>query len=692
MTTIDLARCRCPACHAEALDTRVRETDITRIQAGAIACRACGAEYDILWGVPLLGCYGEEDVLGLIEIAANANNYRRRRREPAADAGTDRWLDLLEDFHHAADKGNAFFVRHQIPDEARSWFPNRYAEHVLFRIMTSDLTLAGKDVLDVGAGTGFDSRRFVRAGARVTAFDYSPVLAHEGLHNVPEARWFCGTMPVLPFAERSFDVVVVNAALHHMKDVSGSIEEMLRVVRPGGHILTLCDSFRADDSPPEALLEIFGDDPAVLAGVNEGVPRIGEFLEPFERHGTELEVRIVTSHVRGAGLAADDLREWTLAEARRMLERAGGTIAIRTRLRTSLRTQPRFPPREVIRPAAFANALDKESGAVATIAGRLPRDLTNLPLMGDEHAWFRLLNGWKPRRPGERHRVCHGRARAFLSDVPTDAGLTVELLVPHCPGIANADVEIVIDGQTKMRETLCRGLWTRLRLDWPATARGRTVAVEVRLARDEAEAGSPVFLVRRLEIGPDQQAGEAFEPGLARLEQSGLPALRALGLLGSARAFVIFSTDYALGVEVLNRLREMELACDAVVPASQAAIYRTERSVRIVGTYADRAQNARLEAALSAESILIVATDSREAARLRRLLPLAPSVPSFAVSTGGFAVDLAAATATRRTEPAIARSAELRAAMRCVLASMPFGDRLLSLRRAMLSRGHGYRG
>jgi hypothetical protein len=272
MSTIDLAGCRCPRCHATGLEARLAGgCDGTEIHNGGIACRACGAAYDVVWGVPFLGCYGEEDVLGLIEIAANANNYRRRLRDPAADAGIDRWLDLLEAFHHAPDKGDSFFRQHEVPDEARSWFPNRYAEHLLFRVMTSDLALVGRDVLDVGAGTGFDSRRFVRAGARVTAFDYSPVLAHEGSHNVPEARWFCGTMPVLPFADQSFDLVVANAALHHMKDVSGSIEEMLRVLRPGGHILTLCDSFRPDDSPPEALLEIFKDDPEVLSCVNEGV-------------------------------------------------------------------------------------------------------------------------------------------------------------------------------------------------------------------------------------------------------------------------------------------------------------------------------------------------------------------------------------------------------------------------------------
>lgn len=665
------------------------------IYPGAIACRACGADYDIVWGVPFLGCYGEEDVPGLVEIAANANNYRRHAGAPSGDGGIDHWIDLLEAFHHDPDKSEDFFRRHDMPDEARGWFPNRYAEHLLFRVMTGDLALGGIEVLDVGAGTGFDSQRFVRAGSRVTAFDYSPVLAHEGSYSVPEARWFCGTMPVLPFADRSFDLVVANAALHHMKDVSGSIEEMLRVVRPGGHILTLCDSFRADDSPPDALIEIFKDDPAVLSGVNEGVPRLGEFLDPLERHGGALHVRILTSHVQAPGLArelrlsAAGPREWTLADARRFLAQASGTIAMRAQVRAPLRATAPVPPREVVRPAALGAALDEEAAAVAMLARHVPKHLTNLALMGDEHAWFRLLNGWKPARVGDTHRVCHGRARLFLSDVPAGAELAVELLVPHDPDAATAEMEIAIDGRAELLKTLCRGVWTHFHLDWPAAASGRTVAVEIRLVRGKASGRPPLFLVRGLEVGPAGNRGRPAQLAMARLQEFGLSALREIGLLNRDRVFALFSTDHALGIEILNRIRQMGLACDAVVAATQEALYRTEQAVRIVGTYADQRQPARVDGALRPESILIVAGDVRHAFRLLRMLPVAASVPRFAVSTGGFAVDLAAAPA-RSGASAVAGlpgKAELRAAARHVLATMPFGNTLLSWRRAIRPRG-----
>src|SRR5262249_44941782 len=46
-----------------------------------------------------------------------------------------------------------------------------------------------------------------------------------------------GSATALPFADASFDVTCSFKVLAHVPDVEKAIEEMLRVTRPGGHVL-----------------------------------------------------------------------------------------------------------------------------------------------------------------------------------------------------------------------------------------------------------------------------------------------------------------------------------------------------------------------------------------------------------------------------------------------------------------------
>src|SRR5262249_59920110 len=128
------------------------------------------------------------------------------------------WHDLLEGYHLSPDR-QAFLAGQGVSAEVLSWLPNRYGEHVLFRSITAGLELSNKHVLDVGAGSGFDSYKFVRAGSHVTCLEFSPVLAHAGLRNVPQARWIGGSSKGLPFFAGAFVLFVANAGPPHIKDI-----------------------------------------------------------------------------------------------------------------------------------------------------------------------------------------------------------------------------------------------------------------------------------------------------------------------------------------------------------------------------------------------------------------------------------------------------------------------------------------
>jgi malonyl-CoA O-methyltransferase len=93
-------------------------------------------------------------------------------------------------------------------------------------------------VLDIGCGKG----RFARVlkdhnpHARIVGFD----LAEGMLRFVSEdVAPCCGSMTALPFPDESFDAAYATESLEHAVDIGKAVDEMCRVVRPGGRIVVI---------------------------------------------------------------------------------------------------------------------------------------------------------------------------------------------------------------------------------------------------------------------------------------------------------------------------------------------------------------------------------------------------------------------------------------------------------------------
>ena len=384
----------------------------------AIVCTACSATFDAVWGTPFLGHYEAEDVPGLVEIAANAradNLYAGRR-------DIERIERLLQGYHDAADRSE-FLATCKDEFAAAPWFSYRYAEYSAFSSLTRKIDFAGRDILDVGAGTGYDTWRLVQGGGDVTAFEYNPVLIRRGQSVVPEARWIGGLAHALPFESETFDVVCCNAALHHMRDVPGAVHEMLRVLRPGGWLLTTGDPFRANDSGDELELEVFDRHSDVLLGVNESIPSFGELVSVLVSNEDRITVRFHTSLTGDRGRRFQTLlrrrrpgesREWSLRQQKR-LSRASGTIAIRAKVREPVRLRAKTQGRTVMRAGDYASVLDDHQDALTALAPILPPSFIDSDFPGERQTKFELLNGWQKPEPGTGYRHAYRRARWFLT-------------------------------------------------------------------------------------------------------------------------------------------------------------------------------------------------------------------------------------------------------------------------------------
>lgn len=98
---------------------------------------------------------------------------------------------------------------------------------------------AGSDVLEVAPGPGFVSIELARGGRhRVTGLDISSTFVEIAKKNATEAGvkvdFQQGNASQMPFAENIFDFVVCRAAFKNFSEPVKAIEEMRRVLRPGG--------------------------------------------------------------------------------------------------------------------------------------------------------------------------------------------------------------------------------------------------------------------------------------------------------------------------------------------------------------------------------------------------------------------------------------------------------------------------
>jgi SAM-dependent methyltransferase len=131
-------------------------------------------------------------------------------------------------------------VSGQHPDADKGWDARLYGEHGRFvgelgaPVVALLAPRPGEDILDIGCGDGFLSRRIVETGARVVGIDASPDM-------VAAAR-AAGIDAHVVDAQRldyrsAFDAVFSNAALHWMPDLDAVFRGVHAALRPGGRLV-----------------------------------------------------------------------------------------------------------------------------------------------------------------------------------------------------------------------------------------------------------------------------------------------------------------------------------------------------------------------------------------------------------------------------------------------------------------------
>jgi SAM-dependent methyltransferase len=120
-----------------------------------------------------------------------------------------------------------------------AWFAQRPGARPFSSLIPLE-ELRGKDVLEIGCGTGVHTKLLAQSGAHVAAVDLTPTAVELTTRRLELAGLSADVREAdaesLPFDDASFDFVWSWGVIHHSSDTNRVIAEIARVLRPNGRL------------------------------------------------------------------------------------------------------------------------------------------------------------------------------------------------------------------------------------------------------------------------------------------------------------------------------------------------------------------------------------------------------------------------------------------------------------------------
>ncbi len=112
------------------------------------------------------------------------------------------------------------------------WFYNEMLE------MPTTLKLLGnikgKEILDLGCGTGIYAKILTKRGAKVKGIDISEEMIKIARKENPKVEFKVGSMNKLPYRNKEFDIVLAALSISYLRDWNAVFKEVKRVLNDGG--------------------------------------------------------------------------------------------------------------------------------------------------------------------------------------------------------------------------------------------------------------------------------------------------------------------------------------------------------------------------------------------------------------------------------------------------------------------------
>lgn len=162
----------------------------------------------------------EEEIRRLFDLAAQEPYSMRRDLPPGGiDEGYGIWAATYD---HESEEDYDPIIQNEQP--------------IMRRLM--DGLVKGR-TLDVGCGTGRHSEYLVQIGHDVTGTDAVQAMLDQAQAkpSLSSVAFTCANVDRLPFADATFDNVVCGLTLLHVEDLRPAVQEIGRVLKPGGRFV-----------------------------------------------------------------------------------------------------------------------------------------------------------------------------------------------------------------------------------------------------------------------------------------------------------------------------------------------------------------------------------------------------------------------------------------------------------------------
>lgn len=152
---------------------------------------------------------------------------------------TEQDKEAVREFWNRQSCGEIYAVGDTLETQLDAQAAARYALEPYIFDFARFVDGAGRDVLEVGVGMGADHVEWAKSSPRsLSGIDLTP-RAIEMTSARLEFHGFrsdlrCGDAENLPFPDGAFDLVYSWGVLHHSPNTPRAIEEVFRVLRPGG--------------------------------------------------------------------------------------------------------------------------------------------------------------------------------------------------------------------------------------------------------------------------------------------------------------------------------------------------------------------------------------------------------------------------------------------------------------------------
>jgi ubiquinone/menaquinone biosynthesis C-methylase UbiE len=169
----------------------------------------------------------------------------------------------------------------------------------------------GRRVLDVGIGAGFWTRTCVERGARVISLEFADALV-DPYRGERRLRLVQGDAQRMPFPRETFDLVLLLDVIEHLPSARSCLEEVRRVLAPGGRLILVTDNTEPIGqrllAPLDLVLRVGAKLWARLFRRGGPVPRLR--AGPGCTHVREFSAQEIADLVEHAGFRLTDLRTY----------------------------------------------------------------------------------------------------------------------------------------------------------------------------------------------------------------------------------------------------------------------------------------------------------------------------------------------------------------------------------------------